>query len=595
MKNTFQFILFFFFSFSVIAQNTDWQTFYEKSDYKETPHYQATIDYCKQLASNSPWIKYTIFGKSPQGRDLPLLIVDKKENFDSKSVKVSGNAVLLIQACIHPGEPDGKDAGLMLLRDIAISKKYEKLLDHVTILFIPIFNVDGHERFGPYNRINQNGPKEMGWRVTAQNLNLNRDFMKADAPEMQAWLKLFNEWLPDFTVDCHVTDGADYQYVLTYGLEIYGNMDKNLTDWTRDVYLKKIEKEMDKAHMPIFPYISFRQWHDPRSGLETGVAPPMLCSGYLSVQNRPGLLIETHMLKDYKTRVSATYELLKQTAIVLNDDYQNFKKTISVADEFAASREFRKQAFPLAFDQSYTDSTMVDFLGVEYTADTSDLSGGLWFKYSNDKPKTFKIPFFEHPQAKIFASLPEAYIIPPEWTSVIERLDNHGIKYSRLKEAQTIEVTTYKFSNPKWNERSFEGRHQLDVDLEEIKTKREYPAGSVVVDMNQRTARVIAHFLEPKANDSFVHWGFFDAVFEQKEYGETYVLETLARQLLAENPSLKMEFEEKKAKDPRFAKNSMAMLNWFYSKSPYWDQSLNMYPVGKISDRALVDKLQIVN
>ena len=164
-----------------------------------------------------------------------------------------------------------------------------------------------------------------------------------------------------------------------------------------------------------------------------------------------------------------------------------------------------------------------------------------------------------------------------------------------MKEAKAIEVTTYKFSNPKWNERSYEGRHQLDVDQEEIKVKREYPAGSVVVDMNQRTARVIAHFLEPKANDSFVHWGFFDAVFEQKEYGETYVLETLARQLLAENSSLKKEFEEKKAKDQRFAKNSREILNWFYSKSPYWDQSLNMYPVGKISDRALVDKLQIVN
>ena len=217
----------------LIAQEDLWITHYERSNFLETANYEEVIRYSKLLDRKSPIVKYKVFGYSPQGREMPLLIIDRNENFDPESVRTSGNIVLLIEAGIHPGEADGTDAVLMLMRDIAINKKLYSLLDNITFLFIPAFNVDGLGRFGPYNRINQNGPKEMGWRATAQNLNLNRDFLKADAPEMQAWLKLFNKWLPDFFVDCHTTDGADYQYVLTYMMEIFGNMDPGLTAWQK--------------------------------------------------------------------------------------------------------------------------------------------------------------------------------------------------------------------------------------------------------------------------------------------------------------------------------------------------------------------------
>ena len=226
------------------AERDDLITYYEKSGYKATPGYDETIDYCKRLAGASRWLRYTTFGVSPQGRDLPLIIADKHENFTPKRIRGKGKVILLIQAGIHSGEIDGKDAGFMLLRDIAMDQKYLHFLDHVAILFIPIFSVDGHERFGPYNRINQNGPTEMGWRVTAQNLNLNRDYLKADTPEMQAWLRLWNKWRPDFFVDCHVTDGSDYQYVVTYGLEVYGGMAPSLTHWTKEVYVSDVGKNM---------------------------------------------------------------------------------------------------------------------------------------------------------------------------------------------------------------------------------------------------------------------------------------------------------------------------------------------------------------
>ena len=195
---------------------TEWQTLAEKTNYRETPRYDETIAYSRKLADASPLIRFESFGKSGEGRDLPLLIAASGNTFTPQAARSAGKVVLMIQACIHPGESDGKDAGLALLRDIAITKTRTALLDHAVILFIPIYNVDGHERFGPFNRINQNGPAEMGWRVTTTNLNLNRDYMKADAPETRAWLKLWTEWNPDLLMDCHVTDGADFQYNITY-------------------------------------------------------------------------------------------------------------------------------------------------------------------------------------------------------------------------------------------------------------------------------------------------------------------------------------------------------------------------------------------
>jgi hypothetical protein len=221
-------VAFVFIFISSFAQFEEWETFFELSGKKETPRYKETMDFCKRLEKKSRWVHMTSFGKSAMERDLPLMIIDNQGLSDPNAVHASGKVVLLIQACIHPGEPEGKDAGLMLVRDLVIGNKFPGLLDHVSVLFIPIFNVDGHERFGPFNRINQNGPQEMGWRVTANNLNLNRDFLKADAPEMQAWLNMFNTWMPDFFIDSHTTDGADYQYVLTYQMEIYRSEERRV-------------------------------------------------------------------------------------------------------------------------------------------------------------------------------------------------------------------------------------------------------------------------------------------------------------------------------------------------------------------------------
>ena len=568
---------------SIQAQNIDLTTYYEKSGYKETPKYEQTIEFCKKLDSASSRVKFISYGKSPQYRDLPLLIADKNRNFTPETVRKSGNVVLLIQACIHAGEPEGKDAGLTLLRDIITIPGFSDFLNHVTILFIPIVNVDGHERFGKYNRINQNGPVEMGWRTTANNLNLNRDFVKADAEETRSWLKLFNEWLPDFFIDCHTTDGADYQYVITYGLETNSNCDKNLAEWQKSVYLKLLEKEMLHAGMPIIPYVTFRKWHDPRSGLRSSATPPMLSQGYTIARNRPGLLIETHMLKDYKKRVTGTYKMIENTLRILNNEYQNLQNIIKKADEFCISENFRKTYFPLNFKNSMNDSIMVDYLGVEYKVEKSDLTGGEWFQYDNKKPVTFKIPYFNKNIVIDSTLIPKAYIIGPEWKEVISRLQLHGIKMDVLKESKTFKVDSYKFKNVVLRNTSYEGHQQVsNFEMEKINEERTYIAGSVIIYTNQPMVRIIATMLEPKANGSLLEWGFFNTIFEQKEYTESYVMENLARNMLKENPQLNIEFLNFKNSNPELVKDPYAMINWFYSKSPYWDNRMNVYPVGMI-------------
>jgi len=574
------------------TQTIDLRTFYEKSGGKRTPRYQETVEYCRLLDSASKQVKYLQFGRSPQGRELPLLIVDKMGFTRPEDVKASGRLVLMVQACIHPGESDGKDAGFLLIRDIITKKAMAGLLDHVSILFIPILNVDGHERFGPYNRFNQNGPEEMGWRTTAQNLNLNRDFMKADAPEMQAWLQLWNAWSPDFFVDCHVTDGADYQYVLTYAMETKGSMEQNLTRWTSEVCEPFLLSSMEKAGMPMFPYVQFRRWHDPRSGLVDGVAPPMLSQGYTAVRNRPGLLIESHMLKPYQPRVEANYELIRLVLELLNKERNTLLSLNRQADDFTASAAFRKEPLILNWVESFTDSTMQDFRGFEYSIDTSDLSGGLWFRYDDTKPVTWKLPMFRNPKPDKKVMLPEAYVIPAEWTDIIDRMRLHGIRLNLLDKETRIPVKITRFSNVRWQNRSYEGRIKLNYSLSDSVQDAVFPAGSVLIEMNQPAAKVIAHLLEPSSPDSYAAWGFFNAVMEQKEYFESYRMEQVAREMLKENPSLAIELKARMDADPKFASDPYAILGWFYARSPWMDSRFNVYPVGRIVDADVLEKLR---
>jgi len=566
---------------STPKEKENWETYYELSGFTQTPDYAETVAFCKRLAEYSEMVHYEVIGKSAAGYDIPMLIIDKKHQFNPETVRRRKKAVVMIQACIHAGEPDGKDAGFLLIRDLVIHNKYAELIDSTTIIFLPVLNPDGHLRFGENNRINQNGPEEMGWRTNSNNLNLNRDYLKAETPEIQAWLKVFNNWLPDFVIDCHVTDGADYQYQLTYGLETNGNMESNLTNWVTNTFEAKIVEQMNNNNMPIFPYVMFNEWHNPLSGLVTFVSPPSLSTGYVAQQNRAGLLIETHMLKDYKTRVNATFELLKLSLEIIDSERNNLIALNRNADDLAANETFRKTPFPINFKLNENDTAYTEFLGVRYSITNSELSNGAWFQYS-DTAETFSLPIFKNNVPSVSVQLPEAYIIQQEWKSVIQLLSLHNIHFKVLEKDTNIVVNLYKLTNVTFSNTPYEGKMRAFFDAEEFTDTVFYKAGSVVVPMNQRTARVIAYLLEPQAAGSLAYWGYFNAIFEQKEYAETYVMENLAREMLRNDSLLAKEFEQKKLNDKEFANNSWEILNWFYHKSIYGDSYRNVYPIGRI-------------
>ncbi|OYT16250.1 MAG: peptidase M14 [Bacteroidetes bacterium 4572_77] len=472
---------------------------------------------------------------------------------------------------------------------MAIYQKYLPLLDKVSILFIPSFNVDGLARFGPYNRINQNGPLQMGWRTNSQNLNLNRDYMKADSPEMKAWLDLFHHYLPDLLIDCHTTDGADYQYVVTYSLETFGNMDSGLTGWVKDYYEPQLKKRMAQKAMPIFPYVSFKQWHNPRSGLKRSVGTPMISQGYAALQNRIGLLIETHMLKPYEPRVFATKEMILASLEMMNAQAENLKDLNLKADALMSSKKQGPTELCIAYETDMSDTTQVEFLGIEYDMIISDLTGGEWFRYS-DKPATFEIDLFEKQIEKEKVALPYAYIIPVEQQKAQEVIKSHHIAYEITDKKQEIEVETYQFSQQKWAATSFEGHQNLQsFDAALLSRKTTYEAGAMVVPVQQRTLKVLTYLLEPKADNSLVSWGFFNASMERKEYVETYVMEKMAREMIADNPSLKTEFETWKKENPQQAQSHWLQCFWFYERTPYWDEKKDIYPVGRIMNKELLE------
>ncbi len=561
----------------------EWLTPAELTDYRETPRYDATIAYCQRLADASPFIEFQSFGKSGQGRDLPLLIASEDRAFSPDAAKRARKPVVLIQACIHAGEPDGKDAGLALLRDIAITKTHEGLLKNLVLLFIPIYNTDGHERSTPYNRINQNGPAEMGWRTTASYQNLNRDYMKADTPETRAWLSLWNTWQPDLFIDCHVTDGADYRCNITFHHEHHAGVAPSVLAWEKSVFDDRVAAATENAGNVISWYLEFIDNRDLTIGIRDFNGSPRFSTGYTPLRNRPGILIETHMLKPYRPRVIGTYDFLRFALDEVNRDPESLLEAGRLADEetLAAGQDYDPaRLYPLDFE--ITEKTRPYHLrGFEYHTEMSDVSGDKRVTFGS-APIELTVPMYDDFRVTKAVAIPLYYIVPAQWQEVIGILAAHGLTTQTLGEPLTVEVESYGFVDVQWPGGPFEGRQMPTFKAEKVTEVRTFPAGSVIVPLAQQWARVAINLLEPEAPDSLVRWGFFNATFEQKEYGEAYVVEKLAREMLAADPRLAEEFHKLLANDAGFAADPAARLEFFYKRSPYWDPHMNLYPVGRI-------------
>ncbi len=579
-------LLFLFISLPVYGQIKDkFLTHYEKNGFNKTPRLDETIEYSTLLAQSSVLVTYKSMGISPQGREIPLLILDKDGLSTPEEIRAKGRVILLAEASIHAGEPDGKDAGLMLIRDIAIYNKYPNLLNNVSLIFIPIINVDGHEDFGSHYRINQNGPEEVGSRFTAQRLNMNRDFIKADAPETRAFINLYKLWLPELFIDIHVTNGADFQYVSTYGVDHCGFLNINLLKWTNNIFEKELKEKMKQSGFPIFPYFEFNNYSNPKAGVLPDNFPPQYSNGYASANNRIGILIENHVYKPYKQRVESAYLTILHSMEIIGKHRLELQREISIADSFSSSEDFRKDSLTLMFSHDLKDSIMVDFLGWDIKTIKSDLTGADWTFSDRTAPITTKMPLYTSYKKDISIKVPKYYLIPKEQIATIELLDIHGIRYEKLTHDTTILVETYRFVNPKWSEFPNEGRITLTTDYSTQNEMVDYYKGDILVTTSQPKVKIIAHLLEPKSPTSLVYWGFYNLY--ARPATEFWIrlnyMEVKGREMLAKDPALKEEFEAKKTSDSAFANDPNAILQFFMTKvRKNVEPNANRYPIGRL-------------
>lgn len=566
-----------------------WLTHFEKSGMTESPNYENSIKYFQKFQEKTPFVTIKTIGHSHQNREIKVVIVSKDKIFNPSEAKKKGKSVILIQNCIHSGEVEGKDACMLMLREMLISKEKEDLLENVILLIIPVINVDGHERRSPFNRPNQNGPKQMGWRTNALNLNLNRDYLKAESNEIKAFLSLFNEWLPDFFIDNHTTNGADYQYHITYGIPTHQNLDINLVSFVKSKFLPYMISKVEEDGFIVGPYMDFK-----RGTIESGIldlaAPPRLSHGYCAAQNRIGLLVETHSLKPFENRVFSTKSMMEHTIKFISENSYQLMSLNKEAD-YNPTKTYllEKKKFPLVLTESGKYDTY-KFKGYEWYEEYSSIIGGIVRKYTKN-PIEIDIPLFNQCKSKVKISVPKAYLIPVEYKFVIDKLKLHNVKIFKSNNTTTLEVERYRFANVTFANRPYEGKHQPSFTVELFKEKKQIDKNFFIVPTNQRVLRIIIHLLEPEGVDSLVKWGFFNHIFERKEYAEVYVMEPIAQQMLKNDPELRNEFK-KKCEIESFCNNPFERLDFFYTRSPFFDKNENVYPIMRVND--FHNKLKLV-
>ena len=328
-------------------------------------------------------------------------------------------------------------------------------------------------------------------------------------------------------------------------------------------------------------YLEFIDNRNLELGTRDFNGSPRFSTGYVPIRNRPGILIETHMIKDYKYRVVGTYDFLRAALEEVNADPHRLLAVGENADRLTVQDCGTGKPYPLAFELT-DDVTPFELKAFSYETEHSEISNDERVVFGRE-PLDLTVPMYDTFRITETVIPPFAYIVPRQWQDVIEVIKVHGIQTQTLESLKRISVESYRFRNVQWPEGPFEGRHMPRFDVEPVVEEREFPAGSLIVPLAQPLARVVMNLLEPKAPDSFVRWAFFNAIFEEKEYGEHYVLETLARQMLAENPSLDDEFQDRLTNDPEFAASPAERLRFFYKRSPYWDPQMNLYPVGRIT------------
>jgi len=552
-------------------------------DKNYTATYHEVIDYYKKLNKVYPQQMRTFnYGMTDIGYPLTLIVLSRDQVFDPKLIKKQNKRVLLINNGIHPGEPEGIDASMMFARDLLKKKALPK---DVVICIVALYNIDGSlNRY--VSRVSQNGPVAYGFRGNYRNLDLNRDFIKADSRNTLALEQIVNTWNPEIFLDNHTSDGADYQYVMTLIETQKDKQNPILADYTSKTLSPELYKRMKQSGYEMIPYVEGGRGGMPDSGIVAYLETPRYATGYTAQRNIISYITETHMLKSYDKRVHATYNFME----ALVDLNERDAKLIGELRRKADADVSKQKSFAMNWQLDRRNVDTITFKGYAAAYKPSDVSGLRRMYYDETKPWTKTIKYFDNYKPTEIVDKPLAYVIPQAWGKVIDLYKLNSVTMHRLAHDTTIDVQMYYIGDLPAPMRPYEGHYlHTGVKVTAVDRKIKFFKGDYVVYTNQPLNRYIVETLEPTGVDSFFAWNFFDSILDEKEGFSGYVFEDIAADMLRKDPELRRKLDEEKKNNPALANNAQQQLTFIYRNSPYFEKTNKRYPVGRLMTETKLD------
>jgi murein tripeptide amidase MpaA len=539
----------------------------ESSKYIQTGRHEEAVRLCHDFARAYAAVACVELGRT--GEDRPIVALHVRRG--------AARPVIYIQAGIHAGEIEGKDAGFWFLRDLLDGKIAAGAIDAVDVVFLPVVNPDGHERFGPNNRPNQRGPAEMGFRTNDARLNINRDFAKADTPEMHAILRAFTTYQPVLLIDLHTTDGAKFEHDISITMGPLAPRKDRLDATAAALGDATGARLTELGHLPVRFYPSFVDDDIPTSGFAVAELPPRFSQAYAGTRGRLGMLVETHSWRTYRERAESTYHTLQAV-------FEDAKRHVGDWVTATAAAERADLALggsdvTLTWDAG-PHRTQIEFRGYAYTTSKSEISGGSWIIYDERTPQIWRVPLYDQLVPQTTVTVPRAgYVVDGGFAPLAAQvLDRHGLRYVKLTDQPRVAVEAFRATKVTYQPPS-EGRARVALEGSWVSETRTLERGAIFVPVDQPGARLVIHLLDPALPDSLVQWGMMNTVFERKEYMDGYMAEQVARDMLAADPALRGVFDAALAADPELAKSPARRLDWFARRHPSWDERVNLVPI----------------
>ncbi len=557
-------------------ETLDFTTVFEKSEGLETATYTETIKYYTNLADNYAEVSIQAIGDTDSGKPLHIVTLNMSGSGDNFESLRQNNRILLINNGIHPGESDGIDATMLLYRDFV--QGHIEAPKNTVIVTIPIYNVGGSLNRNSGTRTNQNGPKEYGFRGNARNFDLNRDFIKSDTKNAKTFAEIFHLVQPDVFMDNHVSNGADYQYTLTHLFTQHNKLGGKLGMYIHSEMMPQLENKLEAKSWDITPYVNVFN-STPDNGFSQFLDSPRYSTGYTTLFNTLGMMVETHMLKPYKQRVEGTYEVMK-SMIEITEEQGDI---ITQLRKEQAKTWSAGKIYPLTWTIDTTKSSTLKFKGYEGKIIESNITGAQRLKFDKSRPFTKEVTYRNHFTPTTEITIPKAYIIPQGWYTVMDVLKLNKIEFTQIENDTTITVESYKIDDYKTRKSAYEGHYpHFKTKVKSTDEKVKFRKGDYFISTNQKAIRYLIETLEPTAPDSFFNWNFFDTILQQKEGFSPYVWEDKAEMLLKTNPKLQIEYNVKISYDEAFANNWYAQLDWQHKHSKNYEKTHLQYPVYRI-------------